>query len=110
MTLKIKSATNYNSKSRSIAYGKLLAFFAIGILISFFIEDREYANGSIILGFLVGVLVSIRTKLVLNEYFVCNKCNQTIESKIKNSGADYEPILYHCINCEILWYTGNVSN
>ena len=93
-----------------MAFGRFLVIFGLGIVISLFIENRDYANSAIGVGFFLGLLVSIRTKLVMNEEFKCKECSQIIERKLQNSGVDHEPILYHCDTCEILWHTDNVSH
>ncbi|MFY0676057.1 MAG: hypothetical protein JXR18_02115 [Neptuniibacter sp.] len=110
MELKIRSSKNYNLRSRTVAFSRFGAVFISGILLSFLIADRDYANAAIGVSFLFGVLISIRTRFEMNESFKCKGCGKVIEHKVKNSGADYEPILYHCSSCEILWYTGNVDN
>ena len=106
----IKSANNFNIKSRAFSFGYLIGSVAFFWICSLFIESSDFSNAIVGLGFLVGVLTSIRSKLQLNESFSCKNCSLKIDSKLENSGADNEAIIYFCPDCDILWHTGNTCN
>jgi hypothetical protein len=40
----------------------------------------------------------------------CRECSRPLPSPLENSGVDGEPVLYHCPNCDILWFAGITSS
>lgn len=110
MEYRVKSAKNYNLKSRSIAFGFLFGSVILGWIASLFITNTDYSNAAIGLGFLFGILLSIRTKLEYNETFTCKDCGNKINSSAQNSGADNEAIIFVCEQCKVLWHTGDTCN
>jgi len=99
-----------------------LAWGLISLPLFVVLENDLYATGICFLGLSIWIyLLHHQGKLeryLANEHsnyiqarngFACQRCGFEILKPIKNQNKDGEPILYHCTDCNVLWFVGSVD-
>jgi hypothetical protein len=111
--LRVKTATKYQAlsllKAAAIVLLVMLAFALVAEVTP--TQYTLHAFGGVALALVLAlVLYLMRNSSKFRwKHFACPDCKLVIESPLENSSESGEPILYHCQNCQVLWFAGHTA-